>query len=142
MKSKYLIVTLLTSILIGCKSDPFEIKNNEQLKITTISMGCFHFENYETTINKEKNRYYVSICKIHLPEPGAGSIHNIVKEGIMTDIWERPTYNNFIEQIKKEGDTTNFSTTNVFHEIEINGMPLKRYRANENYIFTYIEKHP
>jgi hypothetical protein len=121
MKWKYLMVTLLTSILIGCKSDPFKIKNNEHLKITTISMSCFHFENHETTIYKQKNRYYVSICKIHLPGTDGRNYYSLkskIEEGLSTQIWDDSEYNNFISQIRKQNDTAGFSTTHVSHEIK------------------------
>ena len=121
MKWKYLMIPLLTSILIGCKSDPFKIKNNEHLKITTISMGCFHFENYETTIYKQKNRYYVSICKIYLPETDGRNYYSLkskIEEGLSSQIWDESEYNNFISQIRKQNDAAGFSTSHVSHEIE------------------------
>jgi len=142
MKWKYLMVILLTSIFIACKSDPFEIKNNEHLKITTTSMGCFHFENYETTIYKETNRYYVSICKIHMPGTDGRnyySLKNKIEEGLSTQIWDESEYNNFINQIRKQNDTASFSTTQVIHEIEKNGILLTKHSANINEIKRYVE---
>lgn len=136
------MVILLASTLIACKSDPFEIKNNEHLKITTTSMGCFHFENYETTIYKEKNRYYVSICKIHLPGTDGRNYYNLkskIEEGLSTQIWDESEYNNFINQIRKQNDTASFSTTRVIHEIEKNGILLTKHWANVNEIKMHIE---
>ena len=132
----------MASTLIACKSDPFEIKNNEQLKITTTSMGCFHFENYETTIYKEKNRYYVSICKIHLPGTDGRNYYNLkskIEEGLSTQIWDESEYKNFINQIRKKNDTASFSTTQVIHEIEKNGILLTKHSANINEIKRYVE---
>jgi hypothetical protein len=142
MKWKSLMIILLTCIFIACKSDPLEIKNNEQLKITTTSMGCFHFENYETTIYKEKNRYYVSICKIHLPGTDGRNYYSLkskIEEGLSTQIWDESEYKNFINQITKQNDTASFSTTQVIHKIEKNGIRLTKHRANINEIKRYKE---
>ena len=142
MKWKSLMIILLTSIFIACKSDPLEIKNNEQLKITTTSMGCFHFENYETSIYKQKDSYLVSICKIHLPGADGRNYYSLkskIEEGLSTQIWDKSEYKNFINQIRKQHDTTSFSTTQVVHEFEKNRILLTKYRANTNEIKRYTE---
>jgi hypothetical protein len=139
MKFHHLITGLLTILLLACKSDALDIQNDEYIKIKTTSMGCFNFETFRTEITKHNDSYYVSICKIHTAEPSARSLHKTVQEGIMTEIWEKPKYDNFIEQIKKENDTTSFSTSNVFHEIEINGTPQKKYKSHSNVIIRYIK---
>jgi hypothetical protein len=144
MKWKYLMVILSTSIFIACKSDPFEIKNNEQLKITTTSMGCFHFESYKTAIYKHKDRYLVSICKIHLPGADGRNYYSQkskIEEGLSTSIWDKSEYKNFINQIRKQNDTASFSTTKVIHEIEKNGILLTNHRANINEIKRYTESN-
>ena len=66
---KFAFLLLLTS----CKTDTFEIKNNEQISVKTTSMGCFQFEVKETKINRHNDLYYVSICTIH-PVQESGKI--------------------------------------------------------------------
>jgi hypothetical protein len=79
-------------LLTSCKTDPFDIKINEHLKITTTSMDCFHFENYETSIYKHKDSYLVSICKIHLPGADGRNYYSLkskIEEGLSTQIWDK-----------------------------------------------------
>jgi hypothetical protein len=144
LKIKYMNLNKIVFLLLltSCKTDPFDIKNNEHLNITTTSMGCFHFENYETSIHKHKHRYLVSICKIHLPGTDGRNYYSLkrkIEEGLSTQIWDKSEYKNFINQIRKQHDTTSFSTTQVIHEFEKNRILLTKYRANTNEIKRYTE---
>jgi hypothetical protein len=117
---KFAFLLLLTS----CKTDPFDIKNNEQISVKTTSMGCFHFDVQETKINRHNNLYYVSICTIYPVQESGKNYYGITTDieiGQRTEIWGEGTYKSFIKKIKDEINENKSSTTSVTHEISITG---------------------
>ena len=110
--------------LTGCKTDPFDIKNNEQISVKTTSMGCFQFDVQETKINRHHNLYYVSICTIYPVSESGKNYYGITTDieiGQRTEIWAEGTYKSFIKKIKDEKNENKSSTTSVFHEISLIG---------------------
>jgi len=117
---KFAFLLLLTS----CKTDPFDIKNNEQISVKTTSMGCFQFDVKETKINRHNNLYYVSICTIYPVQESGKNYYGITTDieiGQRTEIWEKDKYKSFVKKIKEEINENKSSTTSVFHEISLIG---------------------
>ena len=115
---KFAFLLLLTS----CKTDPFDIKNNEQISVKTTSMGCFQFDVKETKINRHNNLYYVSICTIYPVQESGKNYYGITTDieiGQRTEIWEKDKYKSFVKKIKDEINENNSSTTSVNHEISL-----------------------
>jgi hypothetical protein len=117
---KFAFLLLLTS----CKTDPFDIKNNEQVSVKTTSMGCFQFDVKETKINRYNDLYYVSICTIYPVQESGKNYYGIttdIETGQGTEIWGEDTYKSFIKKIKDEKNENKSSTTSVTHEISFTG---------------------
>ena len=117
---KFAFLLLLTS----CKTDPFDIKNNEKIFVKTTSMGCFHFDVQETQINRYNNKYYVSICTIYPVQESGKNYYGITTDieiGQRTEIWEKDKYKSFVKKIKEKINENNSSTTSVIHEISLTG---------------------
>ena len=115
---KFAFLLLLTS----CKTDTFEIKNNEQISVKTTSMGCFQFDVKETKINRYNDLYYVSICTIYSVSESGKNYYGITTDieiGQRTEIWKKEKYKSFVKKIKDEINENNSSTTSVNHEISL-----------------------